>query len=70
MQASQVEMLNKAQACDYLGISLATLNRNMRLRKIPYYKYGPPTRRGGGRVTLSRKDLDKFRERCRIDVIA
>ncbi len=75
MQTSQVlsqsveiqsGMLTKLEACAYLGMALSTLNRRLTRREIPFVKYGPPTKRGGGKVKIAKKDLDRYLSRCRI----
>lgn len=36
----ELEMLNKKEAIEILGITMITLNRMIRDKKIPYYKLG------------------------------
>lgn len=65
--AQQRRWLNKAEAAEYLGISMSSLRRLMEIdpktgeRKLPAYK---PV---SGRTLLKREDLDAYVESCAAD---
>lgn len=53
------DVMNKKEAADFLRISLATLKRFMKEKKIPYSKIN-------GRVLFLKKDLIKWVESKKI----
>lgn len=55
----QEKYLNTAEAADYLGLSMSTLNK---LRLAPKRADGPAFAKIGGRVIYRRQDLDRWLE--------
>lgn len=56
------EMISKKDAAERLGVSLPTIDRLIKERKLSYYKVG-------GSIKISVKDLEIYVESCRIPAI-
>ena len=57
--------LNDREAAEYLGVAVQTLRNWRHLRKGPaYLKLSPGPR---GRIGYLVKDLNEYRNRCRVD---
>jgi excisionase family DNA binding protein len=62
-------LMSTTQVCQYLGISRATLSRLIQRREIPHYKFGGPNRKGGFRVMFKQRDLDRWVELFRVEML-
>lgn len=59
MSAGEKHLLTRAEAAEYLGISLFVLDRHRRTREIPWVALGE----GGTCVRIERSKLDAFIQR-------
>jgi excisionase family DNA binding protein len=58
--AGETLRLSIASAAPVLGVSVFTLRRWIRERRLPYHRVGR-------RIVLDRRDLEAFLRRCRIE---
>jgi excisionase family DNA binding protein len=59
----QQQMLDVSDAARFLGVKEPTIRAWVAQRRLPYYKLG-------GRVLLDKKELEQFREACRVEAIS
>ena len=59
---TKINWLSRKDACKFLGISMATLNRYMQAGRIPFYKNGTTK---SSRTRFLKQDLIKFIEKSK-----